>query len=409
MRTGLLSAILLISSILVFFVPWGANGDAAQYPAVFTTGLIPDEGIGGMGSFFLGDHFSVWHMLIAGLVVWAFMFYREKKIKNRKQQLQRMIESRARENEFQQEELKTQIEFTTIQNHKIQKQNKELEKHRQNLEYLVKKRTHDLEKAKMHAEESDRLKSAFLANMSHEIRTPMNAIVGFTNIMMEEHLNEEEQQELLEHIHDSSNYLLKLIENIIDISKMESGELGYKYRPSDIDEIIDTVHQNFITHKELVRKNLNFKIERNDHDGFMLETDAYRVKQVLSNLVDNAIKFTYKGEVVIGYHFTTLDNTDAVEFFVRDTGIGMSQQQQKHIFDLFRKTNSGSNTRLYGGTGIGLSICRKLTIGLQGEIHVSSRSGAGSRFSVIIPNHPAYSEVESEGAENIPGYQNNPR
>jgi signal transduction histidine kinase len=237
----------------------------------------------------------------------------------------------------------------------------------------------------------------------------MNAIVGFTNIMMEEHLNEEEQQELLEHIHDSSNYLLKLIENIIDISKMESGELGYKYRPSDIDEIIDTVHQNFITHKELVRKNLNFKIERNDHDGFMLETDAYRVKQILSNLVDNAIKFTYKGEVVIGYHFTTLDNTDAVEFFVRDTGIGMSQQQQKHIFDLFRKTNSGSNTRLYGGTGIGLSICRKLTIGLQGEIHVSSRSGAGSRFSVIIPNHPAYSEVESEGAENIPGYQNNPR
>jgi len=338
-------------------------------------------------SFLQEKNFHLLHLLlITGLFV-LFMRYRERRIKRKKEQLSQMIESRTRELEFQQEELKTQIEFTTIQNHKIEKQNKELEKHRKNLKELVGRRTADLELAKLHAEESDRLKSAFLSNMSHEIRTPMNAIVGFTNIMMEEHLTEDEQQELLEHIHDSSNYLLKLIENIIDISKMESGELKFKYRLFDVEEIISDVCRDFGGHKDIKRKGLQLKVEKGEGEGaVVLSTDSYRLKQILTNLVDNAIKFTYKGSITLGYEATRLEGHDAVRFYVADSGIGISPQQQQHIFELFRKS-SGQHAKLYRGTGIGLSICRRITEGLNGKISVESTPGKGSVFSVVIPQH----------------------
>ena len=343
----------------------------------------------------LGTSIPLYYLLIVILGAVGFFLYREHKIRKSRRELNQMIRARSRELEFQQEELRTQIEFTTIQNHKIEKQNQELEKHRQHLEHLVKRRTADLETAKKKAEESDRLKSSFLANMSHEIRTPMNAIVGFTNIMIEEQLSEGEQKELLQHIHDSSNYLLKLIENIIDISKIESGELNFKLRPVDINELIEELKQDYASHQEIIRKGLYLKVEKEGtYQDVTLNTDHYRVKQILANMVDNAIKFTYKGEVVLGYRLTTLEDQRAVEFYVEDTGIGMSPQQQEHIFDLFRK-NTDSQTTLYGGTGIGLSICRKLTLKLNGKIDVSSNAGEGSRFSVIIP-HQTYDEQARE-------------
>jgi signal transduction histidine kinase len=309
-----------------------------------------------------------------------------------------MISARSKELEFQQEELRTQIEFTTIQNHKIEKQNLELERHRQHLERLVRQRTADLEAAKKRAEESDRLKSSFLANMSHEIRTPMNAIVGFTNIMIEEQLNEGERKELLEHIHDSSNYLLKLIENIIDISKIESGDLKFKYRPVHLNKLVEEVRDDYLSHQELVRKKLAFNVQQESPNrDVSFRTDVYRVKQILNNLIDNAIKFTYKGEITLGYRLTTLNNHSAVEFFVEDTGIGMTPQQQEHIFDLFRK-NSGNQTTLYGGTGIGLTICRKLTLNLGGHIDVESQSGEGARFSVVIPHMTVKERQDQDNA-----------
>ena len=359
----------------------------------------------------LGDSLSLdspiplFYLLLFIFAAVGFFVYRERKIRRSRRELNRMIQARSRELEFQQEELRTQIEFTTIQNHKIDKQNKELEKHRQHLEDLVRQRTRDLEAAKKRAEESDRLKSAFLANMSHEIRTPMNAIVGFTNIMLEERLSEGEQQELLQHIHDSSNHLLKLIENIIDISKIEAGELKFKFRPVDINELVDEVKDDYASNQEVVRKGLYLKVEKESayQEDVSFSTDHYRVKQILTNMMDNAVKFTYKGEVLLGYHLTTLRNQRAVEFYVQDTGIGMSPQQQEHIFDLFRK-NTDSQTTLYGGTGIGLSICRKLALQLDGQIDVSSTSGEGSRFSVIIPHHsPEQSSEEVTIGEEVNG------
>jgi len=345
----------------------------------------------------LNQSIPLYYLFIVILGAAIFFIYREQKIRKSRRKLNHMIQARSRELEFQQEELRTQIEFTTIQNHKIDKQNKELEKHHQHLEHLVKKRTRDLEAAKKRAEESDRLKSAFLANMSHEIRTPMNAIVGFTNIMIEEQLSEGEQKELLQHIHDSSNHLLKLIENIIDISKIEAGELKFKFNPLDINDLVDEVQQDYASNQEVIRKGLYLKIEKESpYQDVSVNSDHYRVKQILTNMMDNAIKFTYKGEIVLGYHLTTLENERAVEFYVSDTGIGMSPHQQEHIFDLFRK-NTNSQTTLYGGTGIGLSICRKLARLLSGKIDVSSKTGEGSRFSVIIP-HKAPTPQEEQVA-----------
>ena len=342
-------------------------------------------------------YFNTIHLLLILAVGAGFVIYRERRLRRKKDELSRMISARSKELEFQQEELRTQIEFTTIQNHKIEKQNLELERHRQHLERLVRQRTADLEEAKKKAEESDRLKSAFLANMSHEIRTPMNAIVGFTNIMIEEQLSEGERKELLEHIHDSSNYLLKLIENIIDISKIESGDLKFKYRPVHLNKFLEDVRDDYLSHQELVRKKLAFNIQQETPTrDVTFRTDVYRVKQILNNLIDNAIKFTYKGEITLGYRLTTLNNHSAVEFFVEDTGIGMSPQQQEHIFDLFRK-NSSNQTTLYGGTGIGLTICRKLTLNLGGHIDVESQSGVGSRFSVVIPHVSVKERQDREG------------
>ena len=344
-------------------------------------------------------YFNTFHLLLIIAAGAGYVLYRERRLKRKKEELTRMISARSKELEFQQEELRTQIEFTTIQNHKIEKQNLELERHRQHLERLVRQRTADLEAAKKRAEESDRLKSAFLANMSHEIRTPMNAIVGFTNIMIEEQLNEGERKELLEHIHDSSNYLLKLIENIIDISKIESGDLKFKYRPVHLNKLVEDVRDDYLSHQELVRKKLAFNVQQESPNrDVTLRTDVYRVKQILNNLIDNAIKFTYKGEITLGYHLTTLNNHSAVEFFVQDTGVGMTPQQQEHIFDLFRK-NSGNQTTLYGGTGIGLTICRKLTLNLGGHIDVESHSGEGSRFSVVIPHVSVKERQEQDSAQ----------
>jgi signal transduction histidine kinase len=282
--------------------------------------------------------------------------------------------------DLQKEELQTQIEFSTIQNHKIERQNQELRKHRQNLEELVKKRTQDLEEAKRKAEESDRLKSAFLANMSHEIRTPMNAIIGFSNILYEDNLTEEEQNELLTHINDNTHYLLKLIENIIDISKIETDEMEFKYKPVDLNNILDEIYADYKEFNDFKNQNLVLEVHKQHGDrNVFIKTDPWRLKQIIYNLIDNSIKFTNTGKIEFGYRILEIKTKRTIEFYVKDTGIGISKDQQEHIYEVFRKIEN-NNADHSEGTGIGLSICKKLVEGLDGNLWVESLPGKGSTF-----------------------------
>lgn len=318
------------------------------------------------------------------MVVFILLFY-TRNLKKDKRTLQEEVSKRSRDMDLQKEELQTQIEFSTIQNHKIERQNQELRKHRQNLEELVKKRTKDLEEAKRRAEESDRLKSAFLANMSHEIRTPMNAIIGFSNILYEDNLTGEEQRELLTHINDNTHHLLKLIENIIDISKIEANEMEFKYKPVNLNYIFDEIYNDYKEFNDFKNQTLVLDINKQyDDRNVYIQTDPWRLKQIVCNLIDNSIKFTNTGKIEFGYRILEVKPKRTLEFYVKDTGIGISKDQQKHIYEVFRKIED-NHADYSEGTGIGLSICKKLVEGLEGNLWVESTPGKGSIFYFTLP------------------------
>ncbi len=240
----------------------------------------------------------------------------------------------------------------------------------------------ELKEAKERAEESDRLKSSFLANMSHEIRTPMNAIIGFSELLQEEDLPFETRQQFFNHIKNSGNSLLNLINDIIDFSKIESGELKISKTVFNLNEMFDELHQTFIKIKSGKGKDhidLKFTKGLSDEKS-VIYTDPFRLKQIITNLVENAIKFTEKGRIQVSYHL----NQTVLIFSVKDTGIGISQDKQDIIFSRFRQADD-SHARKYGGTGLGLSISKKLSELLNGEMWLESTVDMGSSFSISIP------------------------
>ncbi len=263
-------------------------------------------------------------------------------------------------------------------NKQIQKQADELEKHRNKLELLVKERTADLLKAKEKAEESDRLKSAFLANMSHEIRTPMNAIVGFSNLLNKNDFNKEKRRELLSYIIKSSNTLLQLINDIIDISKIEAGQLKISKTKFSVNEIFEDLT---ILYNEKIKSNNKVKLNiHKNSENLILHTDKLRLKQVLINLTDNAFKFTEKGKIEIKVNQT---ENEAV-FSVADTGKGITKEQQENIFSRFIKLEE-DNEKLYRGAGLGLSISKNIVELLGGKIWIESEINKGATFYFTIP------------------------
>ena len=269
----------------------------------------------------------------------------------------------------QKNELQTQADYTFEQNQLIEKQNKKLEKHQNHLELLVKERTIDLEKAKEHAEESDRLKSAFLANMSHEIRTPMNAIIGFSNLLNDPNLDEKTKKELNIHITHNSDTLLRLIDDIIDIAKIEAGQLSLIMRNCIIDTTFNELITFFIDKKDTLNKN-HIEIiisENNLNKNQNIYTDPIRFYQIYSNLIGNALKFTEKGEIEIGYNFAN----DSIIFYVKDTGIGLTKEEKQVIFKRFYKLNNNKQ-KIYRGAGLGLAISKHLVELLGGKIWVES-------------------------------------
>lgn len=237
--------------------------------------------------------------------------------------------------------------------------------------------------AKEKAEVADSLKSAFLANMSHEIRTPLNGILGFAELLKDEELEKRDRKEYVDIIINNGKHLLNLINDIIDISKIESRQLNIKPTYFNPDDLLDELFSFFENHKNLIEKNhvelILSTTVNNNHSNIC--TDKTRLKQVLSNLIHNSLKFTEEGQVEFGYTFL---NENEIEFFVEDTGIGISSADLDIIFERFRQAET-TNRRSMHGTGLGLSICKALIELMGGEIHVESNLGQGSRFNFVLP------------------------
>ncbi len=236
-----------------------------------------------------------------------------------------------------------------------------------------------LVKAKDKAEEGDRLKTAFLHNISHEIRTPMNAIVGFSALLSEPDLSPETRQSFIETIVQSSNNLLAIITDIVDISNIDAKLVKISESEVDLNKVVTTVADIFRLRIKETSKPLNVKTNL-PSEGVKILTDTSKFYQVLSNLLNNAIKFTHTGEIEIGYTI----GMQKVEFYVSDTGIGISEVNFNKIFDRFYQVEY-SETRQYEGTGLGLSISKAYVELLGGKIWVNSEIGKGSVFCFTIP------------------------
>ena len=271
-----------------------------------------------------------------------------------------------------------------MQKAEIEKQAEELEEQNLNLEAIVEKRTLEYKIAKDKAEESDTLKSAFLANMSHEIRTPLNAIIGFSELLSNKKQNNDNTDDsYIKVIINSSYDLLRLINDIIDIAKIEARQLQLEENECNVVNELKNLHTTYSQIIESKPEKKDIAILLNDsgcNKDLLIKTDVHRLRQVLRNLLDNALKFTEKGQIEFGYK----EANGVLEFFVSDTGIGIPKESQKALFQRFVKIEH-RDRKLYPGTGLGLVISKNLVELLGGEIWFKSEPQKGTTFYFTIP------------------------
>jgi len=316
--------------------------------------------------------------------------------------------------------LSNKVLQATVRDTTHQKQaEEELKNHRNHLEELVRQRTKELEEiniqlniAKNKAEKSDNLKSAFLSNMSHEIRTPMNAIIGFSELLKDTNTNDETKREYIDIITNKGNLLMNIINDIIDISKIEANEMEISNQSINISQIIDELLLTFQkTKRGSDKPNVLLKISKLiSSDDLIVLCDPFRLKQILTNLIDNALKFTHKGSVEVNYSVIDVAGKKEIMFEVKDTGIGIAEDKLDIIFNRFRQINE-SHTREFGGTGLGLSISKRLVELLGGNIGVRSTPGMGSTFFFTIPfitgeKVSRYNESIKSGSSNNYNWEN---
>jgi signal transduction histidine kinase/CheY-like chemotaxis protein len=295
-----------------------------------------------------------------------------KKINNELIQKSELLEASEEELKYQQEELKKVNLILEEKAKLLEEKNSAIEEARK----------HITAKAQQ-LEQSNKYKSAFLANMSHELRTPLNSILILAKLLSEDrtnHLNEK-QREHAQVIHKSGSDLLMLINDILDLSKIEAGKLDLQFEELPVDEIIDDINSLFI---ELANENkINFKIETSIPLNEFITTDRIRTEQILKNLLSNAFKFTpAHGEVKLQFDLDY--NKQNLIIQVCDSGIGIPLEKQSLIFDAFQQAD-GSTSRKFGGTGLGLAISKELTTMMGGKIELSSEAGKGSCFKIVLP------------------------
>lgn len=239
-----------------------------------------------------------------------------------------------------------------------------------------------LKNALFEAQESERLKSSFLSTISHELRTPLNAVIGFSDLI-DESMDIEEAISLAKMIHKSGNHLLEIINDIFDLSMLEEGTVVITKESFNLHALFDEIQENIYLEKQKMGKQmlaLNFILRPEDKD-IEINTDHKRIKQIFIHLLKNALKYTREGSIEVG--FSSIPN--ALQFYVKDTGIGIPKEKQKHIFSVFRQLDD-RHTREFEGVGIGLSIAKTLCENLGGVLSVESEEGVGSTFFFTIPH-----------------------
>jgi signal transduction histidine kinase len=244
------------------------------------------------------------------------------------------------------------------------------------------KHNQELKAAKEKAEESDRLKSRFLANLSHELRSPMNAILGFADLLNTPNLIDEKRSQYVQIIYNKSNNLLQLINNLIESARIQEESYSLYIDKVNLNYLCEKVYTSILPDiSHIGKNNLIFLCETDPkNNNFTINTDHVKLELIIKNLLYNAIKYTTKGTILFGYEI----KDKHVEFFVEDSGIGISEEDQVSIFERFNQGNDEKN-RKYGGSGLGLSICKAFVEILGGKIWLVSKQGKGSTFYFTLP------------------------